>query len=173
MNISAAQCRAARALLDWSQDDLARNAQVARATVADFERNIRLDLMRQNLVSIVSTLEAAGVEFIAETVEGAGAGVRLRKLELEYSRNVKLHDMGLSIPVRYRGREYRAFIPPGVLDDIDQVTGRTSNSERVLSLQNHLPIFLRAVEEKLIRGEDGDDGRIVINARDLPAGALD
>jgi transcriptional regulator with XRE-family HTH domain len=64
--ISAAQCRAARALLEWTQDDLATNAQVARAMVADFERNTRMVPMRQNLISIVASFEAAGVVFIPE-----------------------------------------------------------------------------------------------------------
>ena len=50
MTISAAQCRAARALLNWTQDQLAQNAQVARATIADFERNTRMGMMRQNLI---------------------------------------------------------------------------------------------------------------------------
>ena len=69
MAISAAQCRAARALLNWSQEQLAENAQVARATLADFEREGRVP-MRQNLLAIVAALEAAGVAFIPEN--GAG-----------------------------------------------------------------------------------------------------
>ena len=55
--ISAAQCRAARAILNWSQDELATNAQVARATVADFERRER-DPVRNNMFSIISAFEA-------------------------------------------------------------------------------------------------------------------
>jgi hypothetical protein len=74
---------------------------VARATVADFERNIRTP-MRQNLISIVSAIEAAGVAFIAENSEGAG--VRFRKVELEYSRSVRPDRGGIILSVRYRGK---------------------------------------------------------------------
>ena len=76
MVITSAQCRAARALIGWSQDQLETAAQVARKTIADFEREARQPYGR-TLVAIRAALEAAGVEFIAEN--GGGAGVRLRK----------------------------------------------------------------------------------------------
>jgi transcriptional regulator with XRE-family HTH domain len=74
--ISAAQCRAARALLDWSQSDLEASAQVAKKTIADLERGTRQPYAR-TLMALRAALEAAGVEFIAEN--GGGPGVRLRK----------------------------------------------------------------------------------------------
>jgi transcriptional regulator with XRE-family HTH domain len=61
--VSAAQCRAARALLQWSQDVLAIRAGVARKTVADFERSNRT-LHRRTRLEITVALEAAGVRFI-------------------------------------------------------------------------------------------------------------
>src|SRR5258708_2604241 len=105
MTISAAQCRAARALLNWTQDQLAQNAQVARATIADFERNTRMGMMRQNLISITSAFEAAGVAFISEDGNraGMGSGVRFRKVELEHSTTLKPDGDGFILPVRYRG----------------------------------------------------------------------
>ncbi|WP_442582531.1 helix-turn-helix domain-containing protein [Mesorhizobium sp. ASY16-5R] len=74
--INSAQCRAGRALLNWSQQQLADAARVGVVTVRQFEnggsepRNATLDVIRR-------ALEAAGVEFIPEN--GGGAGVRLRK----------------------------------------------------------------------------------------------
>lgn len=71
-----AQCRAARALLDWSQQQLADAARVGIVTVRQFEgggarpRNATLEVISR-------ALESAGVEFIAEN--GGGPGVRLRK----------------------------------------------------------------------------------------------
>jgi transcriptional regulator with XRE-family HTH domain len=77
--LTAAQCRAARGLLDWSQLDLAKQAGVGIVTVRQLEagahepRRATLDVVRR-------ALEAAGVEFIDENDEsGAGAGVRLSK----------------------------------------------------------------------------------------------
>jgi transcriptional regulator with XRE-family HTH domain len=74
--ITPAQCRAARAFLDWSQQQLATAARVGVVTVRQFEgggsqpRSATFDVVRR-------ALEAAGVEFIDEN--GGGAGVRLRK----------------------------------------------------------------------------------------------
>lgn len=74
--ISPRQCRAARALLDWSQQDLADRARVGIVTIRQLEagahepRRATLDVVRR-------ALEAAGIEFIDEN--GGGAGVRLRK----------------------------------------------------------------------------------------------
>ncbi|WP_352549007.1 helix-turn-helix transcriptional regulator [Mesorhizobium sp. M0027] len=74
--ISVEQCRGARAMLGWSQGELAVAAGVSRATIVDFERGARIP-HRNNLDAIRSALEAAGVEFIPEN--GSGPGVRLAR----------------------------------------------------------------------------------------------
>ncbi len=61
--ITAAQVRAARALLAWSQRDLAARAQVATSTVADFERGHRTPVPN-NLEAIRKALEGAGATFM-------------------------------------------------------------------------------------------------------------
>lgn len=76
VSIAPAQCRAARALLNWSQDELERSSQVARKTIADFEREARQPYPR-TLEALRAALEAAGVEFIEQN--GGGPGVRLSK----------------------------------------------------------------------------------------------
>ena len=78
MTISPAQCRAARALLGWSQDQLSVASKVAKATIANFEAGKRAPYER-TLADIRESLEAAGVSFIAQN--GGGAGVRLAKPE--------------------------------------------------------------------------------------------
>jgi transcriptional regulator with XRE-family HTH domain len=75
-DISREQCRAARALMDWSQAELAEASKVARQTVVDFERGARTPYPN-NLAAIRSALEAAGVVFLAEN--GGGPGVRLTR----------------------------------------------------------------------------------------------
>ena len=75
-DIAPATCRAGRALLDWSQAQLAEAARVGNSTVRNFEAGRSLPVTN-NLDAIRRALEAAGVEFIPEN--GGGAGVRLRK----------------------------------------------------------------------------------------------
>lgn len=74
--ISPELCRAARAILLWSQKDLADNASISRTTVVDFERGFRIP-HKNNLAAMRVAFEAAGIEFIPEN--GRGAGLRVIK----------------------------------------------------------------------------------------------
>ncbi len=74
--IDRLQCRAARELLEWSQDDLERESRVAKKTIADFERGARVPMPR-TLAAIQEALERGGVEFIPSN--GSGPGLRLAK----------------------------------------------------------------------------------------------
>ncbi|GEP08058.1 helix-turn-helix transcriptional regulator [Methylobacterium oxalidis] len=75
MVISRAQCRAARALLEWTQDRLSAEASVSKKTLVDFEAGKRTPYDR-TIADIVRALETAGIEFISEN--GGGVGVRFR-----------------------------------------------------------------------------------------------
>jgi transcriptional regulator with XRE-family HTH domain len=74
--ITSAQCRAARGLLDWTQQDLADRARVGIVTVRQVEAGLT-EPRRATLEVIRRALEVAGVEFIDD--DGDGPGVRLRK----------------------------------------------------------------------------------------------
>jgi transcriptional regulator with XRE-family HTH domain len=74
--VTAAQCRAARGLLDWSQQDLADHAELGIVTVRQIESGLT-EPRRATLTVLKQAFERAGVEFIDEN--GGGRGVRLRK----------------------------------------------------------------------------------------------
>jgi|SRR5687768_910592 transcriptional regulator with XRE-family HTH domain len=76
MSLMPQQCRAARGLLDWTQEELAERAGVSRSTVRGFE-NGQHELHRGSAAVIRGALEAAGVILI-DADDKAGAGVRLR-----------------------------------------------------------------------------------------------
>lgn len=76
--ISIRQVKAARALLGWSQDDLAKASGVSIPTVARLEAQDGAIGGRQSTATaLVVALEAAGVVFLPEN--GNGPGVALRK----------------------------------------------------------------------------------------------
>ena len=76
MAISHAQCRAARALIDMTQQELAAASGVSLGTILNLENGQR-STIAANLAAIQRALEAAGVEFTAEG--GVGPGLRLRE----------------------------------------------------------------------------------------------
>jgi transcriptional regulator with XRE-family HTH domain len=71
--INELQCRAARAILNWTQDELARQAGVSNVTVRCFETEQRKPI-RATLAAIQRAFEDAGVEFDAD-----GRGARLAR----------------------------------------------------------------------------------------------
>jgi transcriptional regulator with XRE-family HTH domain len=74
--ITAAQSRAARGLLAWTQKELAARAGVGIVTVQQLEAQINQP-RRATLDVIRRAFEAAGVELIDEN--GGGPGVRLKE----------------------------------------------------------------------------------------------
>ena len=74
--ITPSQCRAARGLLEWNQQELADRAQVGVVTVHQLEAGTSKP-RRATLQAIRRAFEMAGVKFIDEN--GGGPGVRLRK----------------------------------------------------------------------------------------------
>lgn len=71
--MTPAQCRAARAMLELTQPELARVAGVGLSTVVDYERSRRA-VAEPSVAAIRAALESAGVEF----TNGDAPGVRLR-----------------------------------------------------------------------------------------------
>src|SRR5215212_9282119 len=60
--ITPSQCRAARAVLGWSQEDLAERARVSRGTLMKFETGLGAP-HANNLVAIRGAFEAIGFQF--------------------------------------------------------------------------------------------------------------
>lgn len=61
--MSPEQCRAARAWLGWSQQQLANKSGVSASTVRDFETGRRIPIAN-NLRAIRRALEDAGIQFL-------------------------------------------------------------------------------------------------------------
>jgi predicted transcriptional regulator len=76
--ITTRQIKAARALLGWSQADLAHRSGVSEPTIARLESvNGQIGGRERTTEKMRAAIEAAGVEFIDEN--GGGPGVRVRK----------------------------------------------------------------------------------------------
>jgi transcriptional regulator with XRE-family HTH domain len=77
--LQVAQLRAARALLGWRQEDLARTAKVGVATIRRIEsQEGALTGYVSTLLKIQTAFEQAGIQFIDDDETG-GFGVRMAK----------------------------------------------------------------------------------------------
>lgn len=76
MSLTPAQCRAARGLVNMTQQQLATASGVSLRTITHFEKEERTPIPA-NLRMLGEALESAGVIFIPGN--GEGPGVRLRK----------------------------------------------------------------------------------------------
>ena len=82
--LTSAQIRAARALIRWRAEDLARASAVGVATIRRAElAEGETSMTAPNDTAVRRALESAGVEFIDEN--GGGAGARLRKRQQKKS----------------------------------------------------------------------------------------
>ena len=89
--ITGAQCRAARALVEWTREKLASNSGVDALVIEEFERRITLP-DRDICATLQTALENAGAVFIAEN--GGGIGVRLKLNRSEVRRIGVLENEG-------------------------------------------------------------------------------
>jgi ribosome-binding protein aMBF1 (putative translation factor) len=69
------QIKAARALLEWSQEDLAQRSGLSVVTIRRFEARGHARVSDEARIKMETTLEAAGIEF----TNGRKPGVRLNK----------------------------------------------------------------------------------------------
>ncbi len=74
--ISSAQLRAARAWLNWSQEQLAKEAGVSKGAVNRFEQGTSLP-HPATLERLRKALEAAGIEFQFRKMIGTGIGLAM------------------------------------------------------------------------------------------------
>lgn len=72
--ITRQQCRAARGLLGWDQERLAKEAAFSRKPIVEFERG-KIPLLPRTRRDIKDALAKAGVEFLDPIEGGNGSGV--------------------------------------------------------------------------------------------------
>lgn len=69
--LTAQQCRAARAWLAWSQDELAAKSMVSKGTIAGFELEKTVPHDR-TVRDIRQAFEDAGLKFLMDGMRGVG-----------------------------------------------------------------------------------------------------
>lgn len=71
INISPAACRAARAILRWSLDDLSERVGITRDSLSRFEVGVTGPMRASNQSKLIAAFADAGVEVLAPPADGA------------------------------------------------------------------------------------------------------
>lgn len=164
MTLKPIQCRAGRALLGWSQDDLEARSGVSKKTIADFEREAQIPYDR-TLRDLELALEAGGAQLIPEN--GGGAGVRLKAAIPQLTRKrVSRFDRVANIAIQYRNRDYQLRLSTNILDDIDR-TNHESESAFERSMDAHMNLILLTAAAAIDAGRAAESGSIELASDDF------
>ena len=167
--ITPAQFRAARALLNWSQKELARQASVGIGSVRDVESERRPP--ETGVVGAIRrALQNGGVQFVPGAAD-AGPGVRLIASRPTIIRRPTTMTQweGLPFNIEWRGKNVTVFVSQEVLDDLGGLTGRQPEKVYLEIFEKHRGTILDGVARAIEKPENYDSsGRLYVRGRDIP-----
>lgn len=138
------QIRAARSLLDWTQDDLAARTGLSKFSIANLEGG-KTSSQKKTIDKIIKSLELAGVEFIDE-------GVRLKKDSL----------------IIIDGEDWYLRL----LDDIHHSLLNDRNKELLIEFANQVTSSDEIIDKVASMRIDGISMRLIIEDNTTPAFGL-
>lgn len=141
--IIPAQVRAGRALLGWSQEELAARAKVGVSSVRDTENQKRpFDSGVANAIG--QALRNEGIIFVHGDANG-GPGVRLNANRPNLIRRPTVVTKwdGLPFEIEWQGRLVTVFVSTEVLEDLERLTNPT-NEQLLQSFDAHVDRILDA-----------------------------
>jgi transcriptional regulator with XRE-family HTH domain len=121
--IIPAQIRAARSLVNWSQQQLAEAAGVAISSVRDIEGEKRASEVG-TVSNVRRALENEGVEFLLGTKD-YGPGVRLvgDRPNLIRRPTVMTKWDGMPVEIEFKGKTFTAFVSREAIEDLGRLKG--------------------------------------------------
>ncbi|HEX3411741.1 MAG TPA: DUF1488 family protein [Stellaceae bacterium] len=165
-----AQIRAGRALLEWSQEQLAKEAEVGLSTVRDVESERRA-ADTAAVTSIRRALWNGGVVFVAGDAEG-GPGVRMVGSWPNIIRRPTTMQTfeGLPFTIEWQGKVITVLVSREVLDDLDGHSRSMPDEVYVKTFERHRGKISDAITLAIEDSENFDRyGRLSIRSKDIKA----
>jgi transcriptional regulator with XRE-family HTH domain len=165
--ILPAQIRAGRALLDWSQEQLATLAEIGVSTVRDFESQRRLST-GDGLQAMKRALENHGIMFLPGNDDG-GPGVRVSAARPNIIRKPTKMNPYFQLPfaVEWRGQKVIVLLAREPLDDFARARQRMTDAEYVRTFEARRAAILDAVAAAIDAGRV-EDGKLMLTGSDFP-----
>ena len=171
--IVPAQVRAGRALIGWSQEQLATEATVGLSTVRDFESEKRA-ADTSAVSNIRRALSNGGVIFVTGNSD-EGPGVRLvgaRPSIVRRPTTVQKYE-GMPFGVEWEGKHVTVFLSYDALEDIGETSGNVSEAAMLATFEKNRGLILDAVKIAFGDPANFDNyNRLVVRNKDI-AGAKD
>jgi hypothetical protein len=170
--IVPAQIRAGRALLGWSQEQLAEEAELGLTTIRDAESERRA-ADSGAVAAIRRALWNCGVVFVPGRA-GEGPGVRLVADRPNVTRRPTAMQKweGMPFGVEWRGRAVTVFIQFEVIEDLGRHRGNTPDEAYLKTFEQHRGQILDAVALAIRDPENFDQfGRLLLRQKDIDAAA--
>jgi transcriptional regulator with XRE-family HTH domain len=167
--ILPSQVQAARALVGWSQEALAKESGVSISTIRDFESGRRLT-SPDNLRAMQEALQRkGGVLFVLEDDDG-GPGVRLAREKAKVTKHptkVLFDNDTLPFTVRWRGADVFVYLSREALEDLAETREHLSDRECVAVFTKWQDRILAATTRAIYAGLVDSHGRLTLRSRDV------
>lgn len=163
-----AQIRAGRALLDWSQEQLATAAEVGLSTVRDLESQKR-PAETAAAAAVRRALENERVIFIEGSAEtGPGVCLADNRPNMVRRPTVVTQWDGVPFDIEWQGKPMTVFVSREVLEDLERLTGTPSDDALLHAFEKNRGRILDAVANAIIDpGNFDKQGRLYIRGKDV------
>ena len=168
-SITAGQIRSARALLNMSQEDLAKKSGLGLSTIRDYENERRGGTGEVGaLVLIRSALEREGINFVAGD-HTYGPSVKLNAVRANVLRwpDARVLRGDVQITVEWRGSQYVIIIPEEAKDDLGGFNDERPLSDYAALLEGERVRIEIAAARAVDNGRAQPDGRVYLSAEDI------
>jgi transcriptional regulator with XRE-family HTH domain len=158
--IIPAQIRAARALLEWSQEKLASEAGVGLSTVRDVETQKR-QLETSAATSIVRALQNAGVIFVSgNATEGPGVRLVAGRPHMIKPPTVMTMWDGMPFVVEWRGQRITVFVSREAMHDLGRFRAQQPDAAYLEVFEKFRGSILDGVAAALAAGRANEKGQL-------------
>lgn len=167
--IIPAQVRAGRALIGWSQEQLATEATVGLSTVRDFESEKRA-ADTGAVSNIRRALNNGGVVFVTGNSD-EGPGVRLvgARPSLVRRPTTLMKWDGLPFGVEWEGKHVTVFLAGDALDDLAGTSGDITEAAALKTFEAHRGLILDAVKVAFDDGSFDNMNRLIVKTHHVTA----